>query len=233
MLLRWTSADPLYRMLPEHGAATPQRGNWYTFTVDNPVRYVDPDGRQVYCPDCVGQTEVIPVQGTAPSAGGPAPDANPGPGPANQFDKQRADEYIARAIRISRITAIAVARGIARERAREKRRLQQNTSYVSAAGEDLHFADVGDEATEKYDHIIEALKKIAEVGDAWGDAKEQKEHMMLKAGTRTWGNMGDGEVEIDFLEPMVQTGSPPPPQPLDLPDIPEGEMWMWEDVEAP
>lgn len=45
LLLRWTAADPLYQAVPEFAAMEPQRGNWYAFTVNNPVRYYDPDGR--------------------------------------------------------------------------------------------------------------------------------------------------------------------------------------------
>ena len=43
--LRWTSADPLYRVAPDLGLTDPQRMNLYAFGLNNPVRYYDPDGR--------------------------------------------------------------------------------------------------------------------------------------------------------------------------------------------
>ncbi|MBV7332933.1 hypothetical protein KFU94_32845 [Chloroflexi bacterium TSY] len=45
LTLRWNSADPLYRVLPDIGLAEPQRLNLYSFTLNNPVNYFDPDGR--------------------------------------------------------------------------------------------------------------------------------------------------------------------------------------------
>jgi RHS repeat-associated protein len=42
--LRWTSADPMYRFLPDVGLSDPQRLNLYSFSLNNPVRYYDPDG---------------------------------------------------------------------------------------------------------------------------------------------------------------------------------------------
>jgi RHS repeat-associated protein len=46
--LRWNSADPLYRFVPDLGLSSPQRMNLYTFSLNNPVRYYDPDGRDVW-----------------------------------------------------------------------------------------------------------------------------------------------------------------------------------------
>jgi RHS repeat-associated protein len=46
LALRWNSGDPLYRFAPEFGASTPQTLNLYAFSLDNPVRYYDADGRQ-------------------------------------------------------------------------------------------------------------------------------------------------------------------------------------------
>lgn len=43
--LRWNSADPLYNFLPEMGLNEPQRLNLYAFSMNNPVRYYDADGR--------------------------------------------------------------------------------------------------------------------------------------------------------------------------------------------
>lgn len=45
LTLRWNSADPLYRVLPDLGVDVPQRMNLYSFSLNNPVRYYDPDGR--------------------------------------------------------------------------------------------------------------------------------------------------------------------------------------------
>jgi RHS repeat-associated protein len=47
LILRWNSSDPLYRFRPEVGLVEPQRMNLYGFTLNNPLRYVDPDGRDV------------------------------------------------------------------------------------------------------------------------------------------------------------------------------------------
>ena len=42
--LTWTSMDPLYRFAPDIAYAEPRRMGLYTFNLNNPVRYVDPDG---------------------------------------------------------------------------------------------------------------------------------------------------------------------------------------------
>lgn len=44
LLLRWTSADPMYRFAPDLAPAEPARANLYAFSLNNPVRWVDPDG---------------------------------------------------------------------------------------------------------------------------------------------------------------------------------------------
>ena len=46
LTLRWNSADPLYRFVPDLGLTEPQKMNLYTFSLNNPVRYFDPDGRE-------------------------------------------------------------------------------------------------------------------------------------------------------------------------------------------
>ncbi len=44
-LLGWTSADPLYLRAPDAGQmSSPRRASVYTFSLQNPLRYVDPDG---------------------------------------------------------------------------------------------------------------------------------------------------------------------------------------------
>gem|GEM_PF-2827531 len=47
LLLRWNSADPLYRFAPDISLEDPQRINLYAFSLNNPIRYYDPDGRFV------------------------------------------------------------------------------------------------------------------------------------------------------------------------------------------
>lgn len=44
LTLRWISADPLYRFVPDLAYEEPQRMNLYSFSLNNPVRYYDPDG---------------------------------------------------------------------------------------------------------------------------------------------------------------------------------------------
>ena len=42
--LRWTTADPLYRAAPETGGGHPQHLNLYSYSLNNPLRYVDVSG---------------------------------------------------------------------------------------------------------------------------------------------------------------------------------------------
>lgn len=44
--LRWLNGDPKYTFAPESAGAEPQRANRYAFSLNNPLRYVDPDGRE-------------------------------------------------------------------------------------------------------------------------------------------------------------------------------------------
>ncbi|MBL9017452.1 MAG: hypothetical protein JNL83_24905 [Myxococcales bacterium] len=44
--LRWVSGDPLFRFRPDAAWAEPQEANLYAFSLNNPNRYVDPDGRR-------------------------------------------------------------------------------------------------------------------------------------------------------------------------------------------
>jgi RHS repeat-associated protein len=43
--LTWTQADPLYRFAPYLAFDEPRRMNLYTFNLQNPLAYVDPDGQ--------------------------------------------------------------------------------------------------------------------------------------------------------------------------------------------
>jgi RHS repeat-associated protein len=45
-LISWTQSDPLYRFEPERAWNEPRLGNLYSFSLNNALRYVDPDGRQ-------------------------------------------------------------------------------------------------------------------------------------------------------------------------------------------
>ncbi|MEN8129173.1 MAG: RHS repeat-associated core domain-containing protein [Pseudomonadota bacterium] len=42
--LAWTQADPLYRFAPDLDNLNPRAANLYVFALQNPMRYVDPDG---------------------------------------------------------------------------------------------------------------------------------------------------------------------------------------------
>ncbi len=45
LFMTWTQSDPLYRFVPDIALDQPERMNLYMFTGNNPIRYVDPDGR--------------------------------------------------------------------------------------------------------------------------------------------------------------------------------------------
>lgn len=45
VMLGWTQADPLYRIAPDAAWTEPRRANLYAFTLHNPLRWRDPDGR--------------------------------------------------------------------------------------------------------------------------------------------------------------------------------------------
>ncbi len=45
--LRWTSSDPLFRFAPDVSLARVQEQNLYSFSLNNPLRYLDPDGEKV------------------------------------------------------------------------------------------------------------------------------------------------------------------------------------------
>lgn len=44
--LSWTQADPLFLRVPDLAGATPRAATLYAFTMNNPVRYMDPNGLQ-------------------------------------------------------------------------------------------------------------------------------------------------------------------------------------------
>lgn len=41
----WTQADPMYRFVPDAAWAEPRKAGLYGFVLGNPMRYLDPDGR--------------------------------------------------------------------------------------------------------------------------------------------------------------------------------------------
>jgi RHS repeat-associated protein len=68
--LVWTQADPLYRFAPDIALGAPRRMKTYAFTLNNPMRFVDPDGlapnvviNDVTPEDCPAQdTSCIPEE---------------------------------------------------------------------------------------------------------------------------------------------------------------------------
>ncbi len=44
--MTWTQADPLFRFAPDLAYDQPRRMNLYSFSLNNPMRYLDPDGRE-------------------------------------------------------------------------------------------------------------------------------------------------------------------------------------------
>ena len=45
VLIGWTQGDPLYRVAPDAAWSEPRRAMLYSFSGQNPMRYIDPDGR--------------------------------------------------------------------------------------------------------------------------------------------------------------------------------------------
>jgi len=80
VLIGWTQRDPLYRRIPDVAGAMPRHANLYQFTLSNPLRYTDPDGRsavdvsqtaaqreanQQYLQEIVGDQAVVVTETTA------------------------------------------------------------------------------------------------------------------------------------------------------------------------
>ena len=73
-LIGWTQADPLYLVTPDARGSVPRRGNEYAFSLNNPLRYMDPDGR-----DTKPASKSIPKGGMChPSPTGEGCDADAG-----------------------------------------------------------------------------------------------------------------------------------------------------------
>ncbi|MCE9577121.1 MAG: hypothetical protein K8W52_28495 [Deltaproteobacteria bacterium] len=47
MTLSWTQADPRYRFVPDLAYSEPRRMGLYTYSLNNPLKYLDPDGRDL------------------------------------------------------------------------------------------------------------------------------------------------------------------------------------------
>lgn len=65
--LTWTQSDPLYRFEPDAAWSDPRRSLLYTITLNNPLRYIDPDGR-----DAVAALGRVVVGGASSAELGPA-----------------------------------------------------------------------------------------------------------------------------------------------------------------
>jgi RHS repeat-associated protein len=46
--MSWTQGDPRYRFAPDARWIAPRRGSLYQFSLNNPLRYTDPDGHDIY-----------------------------------------------------------------------------------------------------------------------------------------------------------------------------------------
>jgi RHS repeat-associated protein len=44
--LTWTQADPLFRRVPDFAGVNPREMTLYAFSMNNPARYMDPNGLQ-------------------------------------------------------------------------------------------------------------------------------------------------------------------------------------------
>jgi len=43
--MSWTQSDPLYRFVPDAAWLQPRKAGLYVANLNNPLRYIDPDGR--------------------------------------------------------------------------------------------------------------------------------------------------------------------------------------------
>jgi RHS repeat-associated protein len=58
VLLSWTQSDPLYRFAPETMGESPRRAMLYTFSLNNPLRFVDADGLDSASKTCSADEDV-------------------------------------------------------------------------------------------------------------------------------------------------------------------------------
>jgi hypothetical protein len=68
--MQWTQADPAYRFLPDAAYSSPRRAGLYIFSLQNPLAYIDPDGRGVFDnqPSCSAKVEASPLNTAADPA---------------------------------------------------------------------------------------------------------------------------------------------------------------------
>jgi RHS repeat-associated protein len=74
LTLTWTQADPLYRLVPDLAWDEPRRANLYSFSLNNPLRYIDPDWLEGY-DQTYSRACGVTAQGTT---FGPAPEPSGG-----------------------------------------------------------------------------------------------------------------------------------------------------------
>ena len=63
--LTWTQADPLFRLVPDLAYDQPRLMSLYAFSLNNPVQYVDPDGRLPVAAGCAVAPTACAAAGTA------------------------------------------------------------------------------------------------------------------------------------------------------------------------
>jgi RHS repeat-associated protein len=51
LTMTWTQGDPLYRLVPDLSKGTPRRADLYAYSLNNALRYFDPDGLDARCPN--------------------------------------------------------------------------------------------------------------------------------------------------------------------------------------
>ncbi len=74
VLIAWTQSDPLYRFAPDAAWSMPRQANLYTVDLNNPLRYLDPDGRYVpEVADAINEARLVTAEATKTLAANPNP----------------------------------------------------------------------------------------------------------------------------------------------------------------
>jgi RHS repeat-associated protein len=72
--MTWTQGDPLYRFAPDAAWTSPRRGNLFSFSLNNSLRYLDPDGRNPWLiPALAGAGRALGSSVVTEPESGPAP----------------------------------------------------------------------------------------------------------------------------------------------------------------